>query len=494
MSSDIETHNRINQTPAQPDKPGFTAADVIRAVDAYVKHGKLLFAAQMVARSAPEFSELAARHILHQARGDTADRRAALEALGFGGDRSNEMTNPYTPPVEQQPVISPDAASVAQAGNEGGVCLDDTAVWIDAELNRLMIALDYGLASRVYWTARRMNTNGSGWVEIAALVAELSKLAGITERTVLRHWLAKGEGVLWRIDWKENRLYYFGYVRLAGELTRLAVERGLSHLVETNRAGTRFISVPSDGDLKRWYGNSLAAWHNSRAQHTQNISRYTLEHLWNTTKKTLITWEKAVGIEVSKCYAQYTDVEHIPDHAYPTVVNTPGSQQKIVRFRARHSNMYSVPEMKERHHRTKPRKAYWRATSAFEGTPDVVSTPSSNCGGVADNTGDAGFSPTKRRNFFAPDGKPSYEGHKRLHKHLREHYDDQAAHFVRLGYHAGSRSYIFEQNSSGYQETQLFERVNRRAEDAFFAANGGRSFFYRLLVEGCLEKAYVACA
>ena len=83
--------------------------------------------------------------------------------------------------------------------------------------------------------------------------------------------------------------------------------------------------------------------------------------LWGVTKKTLIGWEKAAGIESGKCYAVYTDEACVPyKHAFPILVSeetADGGTTAVVRAMARHSNMYQAPRMSEKQHRRVPREA-----------------------------------------------------------------------------------------------------------------------------------------
>jgi hypothetical protein len=427
----------------------------------------------------------------------------------------------------------------------------EQTVLVDAELMRVLVALGYGIQTLVYTAARQMTASGdgSGRVRSADLVSQL-KMLGVaaTARTMQRHWLGKGEGILWRI--KGEWLYLTGYQKLCVRAVEMAVEAGRAELVTTNPPGSKFIAVPITPPLtpnptdtiyrvptqggcpsklgrgenpcnsisrqkessptaryesarltpKAWYGKLLAAWHNRRADHTTVISRFTLCTLWGVTKKTLIGWEQAAGIEAGKCYAVYTDEACIPyKHAFPILVSeetADGGTTAVVRAMARHSNLYHAPGMSEQQHRRVPREARRAARRALEElTQD--GTPNGICGRPAGKTVGVGFGPTGRRNFYANDGNLG-RAFKRLRAHLKRHDEDRRAdgspvpHYVGLGYVEFLRNsieaaeqlhrkrqqhWLFEQNSSGYQQTRMGSRAPRRIEKFYFAAQGGRCVY-----------------
>jgi hypothetical protein len=256
-----------------------------------------------------------------------------------------------------------------------------------------------------------------------------------------------------------------------------------------------------------WYGKPLAAWHNRRADHTTVISRFTLCTLWGVTKKTLIGWEQAAGIEAGTCFAVYTDDDCIPyQHAFPILVSeamADGGTAAVVRAMARHSNLYHAPSMSEQQHRRVPREARRAARRALEElTQD--GTPNGICGRPTGSrvrnelaTVGVGFGPTGRRNFYANDGNLG-RAFKRLRAHLKRHDEDRKAdgspapHYVALGYveflrnsieaaeqlhRKRQKHWLFEQSSVGYQQTSMGSRAPRRIENFYFAAQGGRCIY-----------------
>ena len=359
-------------------------------------------------------------------------------------------------------------------------------VLVDSELMRVLVALGYGAQTLVYAVAQEMirRADGDGKVSESALLDKLKSL-GIeaTRKTIRDRWLKEGNGVLW--DWHKpsKMLYLYSPQRmtkrgLRGRLdaVTMALAAGRRELVETNPPGTRMIYVPIAATLKGWCGQLLAAWHNSRADHTSNISRFTLGILWGVkSKKTLISWERAAGIKRDACYAQYTDSEHIPaKHAHPylaQVTTAEGETVCEVRAMAQHSNVYNAPSMKEHQHRMNPR-ARRRASLFLLENAASSDIPNGVCGATAESSG-VGFKPTGRRNFFSnEDDLP--KAFKRLQSHLRRDPDDNTAHFVRLGFDKRHNRWVYEQSIDGYQRTDLHEQLPRFEADAVFAAHGGR--------------------
>jgi hypothetical protein len=106
-------------------------------------------------------------------------------------------------------------------------------------------------------------------------------------------------------------------------------------------------------------------------------------------------------------------------------------------------------------------------------------TPNGICGCPVVNATGVGFGPTGRRNFYANDGNLG-KAFKRLGLHLKRHDEDRKAdgnpapHYVALGYQKRQKHWLFEQNSSGYQQTGMNSRAPRKIENGYFAAQGGR--------------------
>jgi hypothetical protein len=183
--------------------------------------------ADLVTRYAPSLASWAGEGICRRLM-DCPERRAALAKLG--GSESEKLGLFDHIRIVDEPV--------------------EQTVLLDAELMRVLVALGYGIQTLVYAVARQMTTggDGSGRVRIADLVSQLKALGvAATARTIQRHWLAKGEGILWRIS--SERLYLIGYQKLCIRAVEMAVEAGRAELVITNPPGSRFIAVPITSPL-----------------------------------------------------------------------------------------------------------------------------------------------------------------------------------------------------------------------------------------------------
>lgn len=244
----------------------------------------------------------------------------------------------------------------------------------------------------------------------------------------------------------------------------------------------QFVAVPYGGNLKRWRAWLYAGWLNSREGKTANISRYTLTHLFGVTKATLIGWERIAHIEIHTSYAHYTDSRYLPgDYAFPVVLSD-GRGGMHVSAMARTSNRYEAPSMCQRQHRRLPRMANRAARSHFQSIAvsstnhpsRIIGQP--NADQSADGGGFKGFSRTGRRYFQtvnAHKGDPVVQSAKALRRHLVRH-DEDAPHFAYVG-RRGQRNpvTVYEQSIDGGLRAGI--RLPRRVEDAYFAANGGRS-------------------
>jgi hypothetical protein len=381
-----------------------------------------------------------------------------------------------------KPMVTDQTTGSTPGVSDRLVCDDGfSSVAVDTEANRIMLALGLGTLARVYWTAHELNRrgDGAGKVSESALVDTLVGAGVDASAYTIRHnWIKDGcERGLWKRDGKGN-LYLLSYkAKLPDLLTRLVLEAGKPGLIVTNRVGSKFIETPIAGSTKQWYGNSLAAWHNSRADHTRRISRATLQMLWGVTRKTLASWEREAGIEVVKCYANFTDDDAVPEHAYPAHYFLKGSDGKVEERdipRARISNIYNAPSMNERQHQATPRKAYRRTEAALERAGVSVDLPDSVSGATSGNAG-VGFC-TRRRSFYADDGVIQ-DAFGKLHDHLQSHWGDKAPHFVSLGWDDKARAWLYEQSSSGFQKTSIKGRAPLDYENRYFAARGGRAAF-----------------
>lgn len=403
---------------------------------------------------------------------DNETRRWALTCLGAS---TSEYAIP--PAAEMHQVVTPDAFLPEPP--------EPAAVLVDAEQMRILVALGYGPQTLVYAVAQQMtrDTTGRGAIDEHELLSTLTKYGVQSTYKNMRRWLTDGDGVLWRRH--KNLLYLKSPARMSGrrrkgqlDVVQMALDAHRPELVITNHPGIKLISVPVAPMLTHWYGNLLAAWHNSRDEHTQGISRYTLEILWGKLKKTLIGWEKQAGIKSTASYAQYTDAEYVPaKHAFPVLVETlcDGQRTPVIRPMARWSNSYSAPTMKERQHKRAPRERARAARLVLEGATNS-GIPNSVCGAAAASCSGVGFKPTGRRSFHSNDGTLK-DAFKRLAHHLQRDPDDLAPHFVRLGFDLRRDCWLFEQNSTGQQQTTLDEQLPRSVTDKWFAQHGGRGAY-----------------
>ena len=359
-------------------------------------------------------------------------------------------------------------------------------VLIDPELMRILGALGHGVPARMYAFGQQMtrDSDGSGALDEHEFLFYCLTSGFETTYKNLRKYLHAGDGVLWDFDQDTHRVYLYAPARatrkgIKGRLNAvlMALEANRPELVATNRPGAKLIAVPATGSKKTWYGNVLAAWHNSRADHTSNISLYTLGKLFGATPKTILSWNKAGRIHADSCVAQYTDNEHIPvKHAVPYLaesydVEGSGRHGYEVRAVAQHSNIYTAPPMQERQHKRLPRERARASKLVYEAAINRMQ-PNGDCGATVD-TDSVGFTATKRRNFYTNDDnlKTAFS---RLREHQQHHTADHAAHFVRLGYDYKRRRWVFEQSSGGTQRTTINDQLPRFKADPIFANNGGR--------------------
>ena len=263
------------------------------------------------------------------------------------------------------------------------------------ELLREMIALGYGRQALVYAALHEMTRGGSGLVDESALVALVALAVGVQERTVQRHYIPSGDGKFWRRG--KGKVGVIAPEKVVKTITEMSVAAGRADVIETNPPGSKFIEIPLGSSIEQWFGKVLTAWHNSHADHTTNISRFTLKRLFGVTTKTLIRWEKVAEIQVEACYVGYTDFDHLPArHAYPTAHRTKSGIE--MRAMARHSNVYHAPSMKERQHNKTPRRMRRAARLVIE-VSTHVRTPDRICG-LYPETGEVGFRRTGRKNFY----------------------------------------------------------------------------------------------
>lgn len=155
---------------------------------------------------------------------------------------------------------------------------------VDSEVGRLSIALKFSAHLRAWAIARAVK---DGKWELGAFWQEIAK-HGIkyTDRHQ-RRILADGEGVFWNHDRNTNSLYL---IRPADELTRRAMLLD-PELVESNLPGLkRDAYIPITANLEQWNALLYAGWYAAKKQ--SDITRALLCQLFNTSKRTLIRWEK----------------------------------------------------------------------------------------------------------------------------------------------------------------------------------------------------------
>lgn len=190
---------------------------------------------------------------------------------------------------------------------------------VDPELARLAIALRMFSGLRV-WAAARAFATPAGWIHQNDLLEKLNQLNITSSPRTLRHWLAEGDGIFYHTDHHTGRIYPRAYANprypergLAAMLTRLAIERGKSVLVDTNRPGARPVGIDLSGNARDAMARCYAVWVNGKT-----ISRELLCKLWGRTARTLQAWEQIAGVEIRANFAQYGDKNDpcVPEHHY----------------------------------------------------------------------------------------------------------------------------------------------------------------------------------
>ena len=358
------------------------------------------------------------------------------------------------------------------------------SVLVDPEQVRILRALGYGPQTLAYAVAQQMTRvgDGSGKVDEAALLDMLSACGVRTSAKGIRRWIKSGDGVLWHWDRAHRKIYLYkpiayGALGLKGRLnaTQLALAAGRPELVTTNPPGTRLVEVHVASTLKAWYGNLLSAWHNSRGEHTYNISRYTLSILFGASRHTLISWERAAGIHVIESYKQSVDWNDVPTaHAYPYITSS-----NDVRWRWRHSNEYDVPVMTIRSHTRLPRERRRGALLTLEisnGNQPVAVLPN-------------GFLDSPRRITFRDrqTAKKQTSAFQALRRHRKRHPNENIALCARLGRDKFGRV-IYEQTELDHARTQVHEPLSRAVADEWFARHGGRGgYVLALQMNGGIE-------
>ena len=406
-------------------------------------------AARLVANHAPELAETLRRQITATLP-NRADRHAALALL---------------PPLPVVVVAPP--APPPPAPNDGRAPTGH--LWLDPELTRVLNALGYGIAARVYWTARQLTADGDGSGKVAetAIVAALiDGGATVQRRTIERHWLAAGDGLLWRRH--NGNLYLVSYARrLPALVVELAHAADRAELVTTNYTGAPFVAVPTGGTLKAFYARCLQAWHVSRHDHTRNVSRQTLERLTGRTRKTLQAYETATGIKAKPAFAVIHDDHRTPPHAVPILQND-GHEAALAQL----PNRYTAPPLTERRHRQTPQTARRRHRHALETIADNADTPNRDSGATASSSRVGFLQRSMRLYWHAPTGSAPTVAYKALRRHLRRH-DDGAPAYVYLGYSTRQRADLYDL-SDGTSRAWLHGRAVSRLERFYLTATARR--------------------
>ena len=452
----------------------FTAAQIKAEIDAiFSAHAggnfahAALIAATLCNHHAPELADYV------RARISARRARECHEALRL-------LASPVITITIIDDAPTPPPFSPPQDGEGSGVrskTSDSPTVEVDAELMRILSALDLALPARLWAIARRITVNaqGSGVIHECELIAEAVAARAGTAKHLARV-LRSGNGVFWkRIS--NGRIRITGYQRLSVWAVEEAHKCGQDDLIATNRPGTAFIHVPVGGSIKQWRANLYAAWFNHREP--GRISRYTLQALWGVTTKTLIAWETSAGINAQKAYAYFTDDQHTPfDHAFPVALRQHGGSVAIG-VMARISNAYHYPAMPQRRHKRTPRTVRRAVNQAFEHF--IPSEPPHRVMGqptAARVAVGVGLTATGKRHFEVTSdrkGDPIAQGFKRLRQHLRQDDNDDAPHYAFLGFRGKrQRVAIYEQSSDGLQRITPRDRLSRGGETAYFSLRGGR--------------------
>lgn len=339
-------------------------------------------------------------------------------------------------------------------------------VQLDPELARLAVGLGFALPLLAWAAGRKADQAGRGIVSEMQIVDALRTSGGKADVKAVRRWVQAGAGVFFQTS--PIGIHLTGYARASERLTALAFERELPDLVMTNPTGAPFVFVPVAHSKKEWAANIYAAWHNGRADQTRQISRFTLERLWNTTRAQLLKWEKSAGISTTRVYALHTmQGSDIPAYAEPILTR----RENTVQYRTRHSNAYTAPSYRIKHHKKIIKAVRRRARRLIDIQPTEV-MPIGNCGLTAGNGAKGGqLAFTGRLVFFDQDG--AHAAAKRLQSHYRHTRDDGRRHYIELGRDRFG-NIVIEQSNDGLQRCARNDVAAREVADGFFRRNGGR--------------------
>jgi len=324
-----------------------------------------------------------------------------------------------------------------------------TTIAVDPELARLAIGLKQAPQFRLWMVLLQMvrDTNRLR-ISRADLVAALPKYGIKVSERNLRRWLRQGHGLFWNVT--DEFIYFISYEKVAHALVKMALEKNLPDLIETNQPGKRGMYIDVSGSLQRFEAHIYAAWLAYRE--VPAIARSTLSALFNREARILRQWDKLANIKVITNEVQFTSnhFADVPEHAYMYQAKI-GNGKTETRFRARMSNTYRPPSIQEHLERGQSRRVFRTIREYLESIE-----PAGGCerGGGSDAP-IGGLKPTGRRYFASLRRAKSHAKHK-----------GDCERYVFLGQDKYGR-HIWDYSPDGRQRTRTGEAVPLRKQRKF---------------------------
>jgi len=335
---------------------------------------------------------------------------------------------------------------------------------VDPELGRLAIVLKQAHLFRLWCLARDLSkerdatgqvVGSSGKVRRNALKRQLREIGSLYSDDHLNRLIRRGEGIFWNAN--RSQLYLRKPAHVAHHLTK---QMQAAHPGEMtgNLPGVRDVYVSPAGSLEQWEATLYAGWHCHREDPT--IARATLARLFGRTEQTLRNWEqrRLQGVVTPRHnYAQAPIADPFYD-LYPEHAQRYATKRGEVRVTWQLPNTYCTRHIRQHPHQGQARKVRSSVKDCLSDQPLAL-------GGM--HRSDPEPPAIIRRSEPDPVGRLYFDNAKRLQRYLKRHggirylwRGERRYKFVRQG--------IFEATESGWVETEATERLNFKAEQAFF--------------------------
>jgi hypothetical protein len=274
------------------------------------------------------------------------------------------------------------------------------------------------------WSYARHLQDGSDRIEKQILYERLCQLGVVYSWRGFNHLLHEGKGMYWSIGLTtrgdgqvEQRIYLRSLERVAARLAKRA-QRHNPALVETNRPGVRRVLVDLTGSLQDAEARVYNAWFAQKSNSNQ-ISRATLQALWNRRTSTLREWEKRAKIITEPVYAEFHNSHDpmVPDYAYLCQAKD-GSLYASARL----PNKYHAVAVNEHHRGGNRRKVRRAANAKLAGVQPAVQMGGGS-GRHSLRTGRLYFGDRQTR-------RDTQLAYKQLDRHLRKHGDLNVRHYL----------------------------------------------------------------